>query len=175
MSLLFSVSLVLESWSVGRARRAIAALMELAPPVARVRDATGVEIEVPPDQVIVGTVFIVRPGEKIPLDGQVTRGESDVNQAPITGESAPVEKSTGSEVFAGTINGDGSLEIECTKRAEDFDPSKHYSHGRPSPIATGALGKMGRKVCTSLHARSDGNCCGNSAHTAVAVWSSMVR
>ncbi len=119
VAFLFSVSLVLESWSVGRARRAIAALMELAPPSARVRDASGAEKEVPPDQVVVGATFIVRPGEKIPLDGQVARGESDVNQAPITGESVPVEKTVGSEIFAGTINGDGTLEIECTKRAED--------------------------------------------------------
>ncbi len=119
VAFLFSVSLVLESWSVGRARRAIAALMELAPPAARVRDANGAETEVPPDQVAIGTVFVVRPGEKIPLDGQVVRGESDVNQAPITGESVPVEKNVGAEIFAGTINGDGTLEIECTKRAED--------------------------------------------------------
>ncbi|NOY29833.1 MAG: cadmium-translocating P-type ATPase [Planctomycetes bacterium] len=119
VAFLFSVSLLLESWSVGRARRAIAALMELAPPSARIRDANGVEKEVPPKQVAVGTIFVVRPGEKIPLDGQVASGESDVNQAPITGESVPVEKVVGSEVFAGTINGDGSLEIECTKRAED--------------------------------------------------------
>jgi Cd2+/Zn2+-exporting ATPase len=119
VAFLFSVSLVLESWSVGRARRAIAALMELAPPAARVRDVTGAETEVPPDQVEVGTIFIVRPGEKIPLDGRVVRGESDVNQAPITGESVPVEKSVDAEIFAGTINGNGTLEIECTKRAED--------------------------------------------------------
>jgi len=119
VAFLFSVSLLLESWSVGRARRAIAALMELAPPAARVRDAEGAETEVPPTEVAIGTLFIVRPGEKIPLDGRVARGESDVNQAPITGESVPVEKTVGAEVFAGTINGDGSLEIECTKRAED--------------------------------------------------------
>ncbi len=119
VAFLFSVSLLLESWSVGRARRAIAALMELAPPSARVRDADGVEKEVLPGQVAVGTIFLVRPGEKIPLDGQVARGESDVNQAPITGESVPVEKKPGSDVYAGTINGDGSLEVECTKRAED--------------------------------------------------------
>ncbi len=119
VAFLFSVSLVLESWSVGRARRAIAALIELAPPAARVRDANGAETEVPPEQVEVGTIFIVRPGEKIPLDGRVVRGESDVNQAPITGESVPVEKSVDAEIFAGTINGNGTLEIECAKRAED--------------------------------------------------------
>ena len=116
---LFSVSLLLESWSARRARRAIAALMDLAPTTARVRDANGTEREVPPDQVEVAATFIVRPAEKIPLDGKVTRGASDVNQAPITGESVPVGKSQGSMVFAGTINGDGVLEIECTKPASD--------------------------------------------------------
>jgi len=119
VAFLFSVSLLLESWSVGRARRAIAALMDLTPPMARVRDEAGIEKEVPPDQVAVGVSFIVRPAEKIPLDGKVIRGGSDVNQAPITGESVPVPKSEGSEVFAGTINGDGVLEVECTKPAGD--------------------------------------------------------
>ncbi len=116
---LFSVSLLLESWSVGRARRAIASLMDLAPPTARLRDADGKEREVPPKAVAVGAIFIVRPGEKIALDGRVTRGASSVNQAPITGESVPVPKSEDSEVFAGTINGDGVLNVECTKAAGD--------------------------------------------------------
>ncbi len=119
VAFLFSVSLLLESWSVGRARRAIAALMELAPSTARMRDKNGKEIEVPAEEVAVSTIFIVRPSERIPLDGRVVRGSSEVNQAPITGESVPVPKSEGSEVFAGTINGDGLLEIECTKPAGD--------------------------------------------------------
>ena len=119
VAFLFSVSLLLESWSVGRARRAIAALMDLTPPTARVRDDDGREIEVSPEEVAVGQTFIVRPAEKVPLDGQVIRGRSDVNQAPITGESVPVSKSAGAEVFAGTINGDGVLEVECTKPASD--------------------------------------------------------
>ena len=119
VAFLFSVSLLLESWSIGRARRAIASLMDLTPPTARIRDAAGSEVEVAPDQVAVGTTFIVRPGEKIPLDGNITRGTSDVNQAPITGESVPVTKSEGTEVFAGTINGNGLLEVQCTKPASD--------------------------------------------------------
>ena len=119
VAFLFSVSLLLESWSVGRARKAIASLMELAPPTARIRNAEGSEEEVSPGQVGLGTTFIVRPGEKIPLDGRVKRGASDVNQAPITGESVPVTKSEGSEVFAGTINGDGVIEAECTRPASD--------------------------------------------------------
>ena len=116
---LFSLSLLLEFWSVGRARRAIAALMDLAPPTARLRDADGKEVHVPPETVAVGEVFFVRPGEKIALDGRVAGGASRVNQAPITGESVPVPKQQGAEVFAGTINGDAVLEIEWTKPAGD--------------------------------------------------------
>lgn len=119
VAFLFSLSFLLESWSVGRARLAVAALMDLAPPTARIRNAAGGEEQVPPDQVSVGTVFIVQPGEKIPLDGRVVRGMSNVNQAPITGESVPVSKSPDDQVFAGTINGDGVLEIQCTKPAND--------------------------------------------------------
>lgn len=119
VAFLFSVSLLLETWSVGRARRAIASLMGLAPPTARIRDTAGREAEVPPDQVALGATFVVRPAERIPLDGNITRGTSDVNQAPITGESVPITKRAGCEVFAGTINGNGTLEVECTKPAND--------------------------------------------------------
>jgi Cd2+/Zn2+-exporting ATPase len=118
VSFLFALSLALEAWSVGRARRAIEALMELAPPVARLLE-NGAQREVAPDRVPVGSVLLVKPGEKIPLDGMIVRGISGVNQAPITGESVPVTKEQGSEVFAGTINGDGALEIKTTKPAND--------------------------------------------------------
>jgi Cd2+/Zn2+-exporting ATPase len=93
--------------------------MDLTPPAARRLAADGSEEQVPPDRVSVGELFSVRPGERMPLDGRVVRGTSDVNQAPITGESLPVPKSAGEEVFAGTINGDGALTIECTKAAGD--------------------------------------------------------
>lgn len=119
VSFLFSVSLLLESWSIGRARRAIAALLQLTPTMARVHDASGAEIEVPPASVAVGTSFIVKPGERLPLDGRIAEGTSHINQAPITGESQPVEKSPGDEVFAGTINGDGALVITATKAASN--------------------------------------------------------
>lgn len=119
VAFLFALSLALESWSVGRARRAIAALMELASPIARLRRPEGIEEEVPPEQVPVGAHFIVMPGEKLPLDGLVINGFSEVNQAPITGESTPVAKQPGSQVFAGTINGNGALEVENTKPADD--------------------------------------------------------
>jgi Cd2+/Zn2+-exporting ATPase len=119
VAFLFALSLTLESWSVGRARRAVAALMELTPLVARLKRADGAEEQVPPEQVPIGAHFVVMPGEKIPLDGCVVGGFSEVNQASITGESAPTPKQLGDPVFAGTINGDGALDVECTKAAND--------------------------------------------------------
>src|SRR3546814_19772634 len=78
--------------------------MELAPPTARVKLEDGSERDVPAAEVTVGARIIVRPGDKVPLDGRVVAGESEVNQAPITGESVPAFKAEGDEVFAGTIN-----------------------------------------------------------------------
>jgi len=123
VAFLFATSLALEAWSVGRARRAVAALMSIAPPTARVRRA-GAEVEVPIAGVAVGEVVLVRPGERIPIDGKVLRGETDANQAPITGESVPVPKRPGDEVFAGTINGDGAIEVETSKVASDSTLAK---------------------------------------------------
>ena len=117
VAFLFSLSLLLESWSVGRARRAVAALMDLAPATVRLLDDRGGESLVSPEEVSVGATFIVKPGERIPLDGEVLEGSSHVNQAPITGESAPVAKQPAESVFAGTINGDGALLIRSTKPA----------------------------------------------------------
>jgi Cd2+/Zn2+-exporting ATPase len=119
VAFLFALSLALESWSVGRARRAVEALMASAPPTLRVRDENGSEKDLSPKDVLVGQRFVVRPGERIALDGHVLKGTSEVNQAPITGESLPVFKEEGSSVFAGTVNGAGSLEVEATKLAGD--------------------------------------------------------
>lgn len=119
VAFLFALSLALESWSVGRARRAVSALLDLAPPTVRVKSSDGQEMEMPAAVTQVGTHFIVRPGDRIPLDGRVVGGTSSVDQAPITGESVPVAKESGDEVFAGTINGDGALEVESTKAASD--------------------------------------------------------
>lgn len=119
VAFLFAVSLALESWSVGRARRAVAALLDLTPEVACVLRDDGHEEEVAAAEVPVGSLFVVRPGEKIALDGRVVTGASGVNQAPITGESVPVDKEAGDEVFAGTINGDGALTVESTRAADE--------------------------------------------------------
>lgn len=116
----FALALALESWSVGRARRAVASLMALSPPKARVRcSQPGCEEMIEVEKVGVGTTVIVLPGERIPLDGTVIAGETSVDQAPITGESVPVRKGGGDEVFGGTINGEGAIEVETTKAASD--------------------------------------------------------
>lgn len=117
VSSLFALSLALEAWSVGRARRAVEALMRLAPDTVRVRGEDGSEREVDPADVPVGTPFTVLPGERIGLDGRVTSGRTEVDQAPITGESQPVEKQPGDLVFAGTINGSGAIEVLSTHPA----------------------------------------------------------
>ncbi len=119
VAFLFALSLALEAWSVGRARRAVAALMALSPPEARLLRSDGSEEMVPPDRVPVGGKFRVRPGDRIPLDGTVIGGSGSVDQAPITGESVPVSKAPGDEVFAGTINGEGSLTVESTKASTE--------------------------------------------------------
>lgn len=120
----FSLSLYLESWSVGRARNAISALLDLAPPTARVIRPDDSEETVPAEQVAIGDRFVVRGGDRVPLDGEVTDGTGAVNQAPITGESALVPKEPGDEVYAGTINGEGTLTVRATKAASDTVLSK---------------------------------------------------
>ena len=118
VSFLFAVSLALERWSVGRARRAVEALLELAPNTVRLVVPEGYT-EVLAAEATVGARFAVRPGERIPLDGRVVAGISSVNQAPITGESVPALKEPGLDVFAGTINGEGAIEVVATKTAGD--------------------------------------------------------
>ncbi len=121
---LFGIAEWLEGWADRRADRATRALLELAPDTARVREEDGRFSERRVGEVALGAIVSVQSGQRIPLDGVVTRGESAVNQAPITGESVPVEKAPGATVFAGTINGQGSLEIEVTKAAGDTTLAK---------------------------------------------------
>ena len=120
VAFLFAVALLLEHWSVGRARRAIESLLDLSPATARyICEHHGDIEEAPVEEVSVGATVIVRPGEKVPLDGTVTRGSTSINQAPITGESIPVSKEPGDEVYAGTVNGEGVIEFEVDRRVED--------------------------------------------------------
>ncbi|WP_135819612.1 heavy metal translocating P-type ATPase [Halostella litorea] len=118
LAVLFNLAEVLERYSVTRARQSLAELFSLAPDTAVVR-RDGELVEVPVDAVGVGETVVVEPGEKVPLDGVVTEGESAVNEAPITGESVPVDKREGDDAFAGTINQQGYLEIRVTAQADD--------------------------------------------------------
>jgi Zn2+/Cd2+-exporting ATPase len=115
---LFALAQMLEARTLERARHAVRALMDLAPAEALVREPGG-DRRIGIDQITPGMVLVVRPGEKIPLDGQVVAGQSAVNQAPVTGESIPADKAEGDEVFAGTINGRGVLEIRVTRLRRD--------------------------------------------------------
>lgn len=115
---LFGVSVWLESYSLDRARRAVRTLVELAPMVAHrvLKDGT---VDVDPGELSTGDEVLVKPGERFPVDAVVEQGVSSVNQAPITGESIPVEKSPGDEVFAGTLNGESAVHVRATKPAAD--------------------------------------------------------
>lgn len=115
---IYSLGDVLEAYAVDRARGALRALMELMPKEAVVR-RNGEELTLPVEEVQLGETIIIRPGEKIPLDGRVFSGSSAVDEAPITGESIPVMKEKGAEVFAGTVNQRGVLEVKVSKLSQD--------------------------------------------------------
>lgn len=111
---LFALAEVIEAKSLDRARNAIRSLLQLTPEMATVRQANGEWVDMPAKAVAIGQIVRIKPGERIALDGVVTAGQSSINQAPITGESLPVEKSFGDNVFAGTINTSGSFEYRVT-------------------------------------------------------------
>jgi Cd2+/Zn2+-exporting ATPase len=115
---LFGVAQELEWFSLERARDAISALMAVAPARARVRREGAVR-EVPAADVRVDDVLVVHPGERMPVDGVIVAGQSAFDESPVTGESWPVEKAPGDSVFAGTINGTGSLDVRATRLASD--------------------------------------------------------
>jgi len=115
---IMAVAGAFESYTLDKNRRSIRNLLDLTPKTATIR-RQGQEVAVTLSKVQIGDVAVVRPGERIPVDGVVKAGASSVNQAPITGESMPVEKFTGSEVFSGTLNETGRLEIMTTKTGED--------------------------------------------------------
>jgi Cd2+/Zn2+-exporting ATPase len=116
LAVLFSVAELLERASMDRARDSLQELIDLSPDEATIR-RDGEMVRVPVEDVSVGEVVVIKPGEKVPMDGEVLDGESAVNQAPITGESVPVGKTVGDEVFAGSINEAGYLEVQVTSAA----------------------------------------------------------
>jgi len=120
---LYSISEAAEGFTEQKTRAAVRALMKLVPKVALVR-RDGADVEVAVESLAVGDVFIVRPGESVATDGEVVRGETSINQAPVTGESVPVKKAAGDEVFAGTINADGVIEVRATKTFQENTVAK---------------------------------------------------
>ncbi len=121
---LFSLSNTLQTYALDRSRNAIRALMDLRPPEATVRRPDGRDEIVPLEALRVGDIVLVRPGERLPVDGRVLSGSSSIDQAAITGESMPVLKRADDEVFAGTVNGRGALEVRMTKAVEDTTLAK---------------------------------------------------
>jgi Cd2+/Zn2+-exporting ATPase len=115
---LFNIGNLLQAGAMDRTRRSIRSLMQLSPKTARVRRGRG-EFDVPVEQVRPEETIIVRPGERIPMDGEITAGTSAINESPITGESLPAERTTGEKVFAGTLNGPGVLEVRVTHSYRD--------------------------------------------------------
>ena len=118
VAFLFSLANLLESYSADKARNAIRSLMQSVPRTALAKREDGL-VEVPVESLEPGDIIVIRPGERVPLDGRVSAGHSAVNQAPLTGEPVPVEKSQSDEVWAGSVNGRGSLEVEVTRPVED--------------------------------------------------------
>jgi len=123
LAVLFSIAELLEEYAMDRARDSLRELMELSPDEATVR-RDGEEVTVPAEEVAIGETVVVRPGGKIPLDGTVVDGTSAVDESPITGESVPVDKTSGDEVYAGAINEGGYLEVEVTSLASDSTLSR---------------------------------------------------
>ncbi len=124
---LFAVSEALEAYSMDKARQSIRGLMDIAPSTAIIKRAHGEhfhELELRTEDIEIGDILIVKPGQKIGMDGIVISGLSAVNQAAITGESIPVNKTVNDEVFAGTLNEEGALEVRVTKRVEDTTIAK---------------------------------------------------
>lgn len=120
---LFAISEALERYSMDRARQSIRSLMEIAPRKAAVR-RNGQEMEIPVEELCLDDIFIVKPGQKIAMDGVIVKGSSTINEAAITGESLPVFKKEGDEVFQGTLNVEGSLEVKVTKQQNDTTLAK---------------------------------------------------
>ena len=121
--ILFAISEVLEKYSMDKARNSIESLMKIAPKEALIRKGNH-EMMIHVDDIQVGDIMIVKPGQKLAMDGMIIKGASTLNQAAITGESEPVFKTVDGEVYAGTLNGEGLLEVQVTKRVEDTTLSK---------------------------------------------------
>ena len=123
LAFLYAIAEALEEYSVARTRRGLRALLELVPDQATVLRA-GVQVTVPPAELVLGDRMVVRPGERVATDGRILTGRTSLDTSALTGESVPVEAGPGAEVYAGSINGTGPLEVEVTSTAEDNSLAK---------------------------------------------------
>lgn len=121
--LFYQVGELFQSYAVGKSRQSISAMMDICPEYANI-EADGELTQVDPDDVEVGTIIVVKPGERIPLDGIVTEGESLIDTAALTGESVPRKASAGDEIISGCVNGSGTLKVKVTKEFEDSTVAK---------------------------------------------------
>lgn len=165
---LYAIAELIEARAVERARDAIKSLLDLSPQEAEVLQDDGEWRVMLAKEVAVGTVVRVRPGERLALDGMVRNGRSAVDQSPVTGESMPVEKGPGDEVFAGTINQDAALEFEVTAPATDTVLARiihtveaaEGSRDPPSASLTGLPRSTPlRSSCWRWASRWRGRCC----------------
>ncbi len=120
---MFSLALLLETYSIERTRHAIKSLIGLSPPIASVKNGI-FEIVKPVEQINTSETVILRPGERVPLDGVVVQGTSSVNESLLTGESAPILKQVGHQVYADSINSRGTFEFRVTKLSKDTSLSR---------------------------------------------------
>ncbi|MES2966173.1 MAG: cation-translocating P-type ATPase, partial [Patescibacteria group bacterium] len=114
---LFSLAGTLESYALGNTKKAVVSLMKIRPDEANRLSLSGEITVVPVEDLVIGDVVVIRPGERVPIDGKISLGESSIDQSSITGESVPVDKMIGDTVFAGTVNGHGVLQVEVTQTA----------------------------------------------------------
>ena len=145
VTFLYYIAEFLEDYSEFRARRSIKSLVEIAPDTARLKVGDKEEIK-NVDEIDIGDIVIVKPGDKVPLDGEIVFGSSSINQASITGESVPVLKNVGDEVFSGTVNEDGYLEVKVTTAAKDSMISKIVTLVKSSQLNRSETETMVEKV-----------------------------
>ena len=145
VTFLYYIAEFLEDYSEFRAKRSIKSLVEIAPDTARLKVGDKEEIK-NVDEIDIGDIVIVKPGDKVPLDGEIVFGSSSINQASITGESVPVLKNVGDEVFSGTVNEDGYLEVKVTTAAKDSMISKIVTLVKSSQLNRSETETMVEKV-----------------------------
>ena len=149
--LFYQIGELFQSYAVGKSRSSITALMDIRPESANLEDAEGNVSVVDPDDVEIGSIIVVKPGEKIPLDGKVVSGESTLNTAALTGESRPRTVRPGDDVISGCVNEEGILRIETTTLYDDSTVAKNPRSGGKFQPEEVSHRELHHQVCPLLH------------------------